>query len=76
LSRAGAPEATNSPAGNGTRGWYWLLVIPLVALLIPQIYNSDDPELAGIPFFYWYQLAWVPLSVAITAFVYRKTRGH
>jgi Protein of unknown function (DUF3311) len=56
------------------RGWYWLLALPLVLLLIPQIYNSEDPELGGIPFFYWYQLAWVPLSVVITWFVYRKTK--
>jgi Protein of unknown function (DUF3311) len=56
------------------RAWYWLLLIPLVGLLIPPIYNSEDPELFGLPFFYWYQLAWVPLSVAVTAVVYVKTR--
>jgi uncharacterized protein DUF3311 len=55
------------------RGWYWLLAVPLVALLIPQIYNHESPDLGGIPFFYWYQLAWVPASVAITWVVYRKT---
>ena len=56
-------------------GWYWLLLVPLVGLLIPPIYNSSDPTFIGMPFFYWYQLAWVPISVAITALVYRKTRG-
>ena len=56
------------------RAWYWLLLVPLVGLLIPPIYNSADPELIGLPFFYWYQLAWVPVSVAVTALVYRKTR--
>ncbi len=39
------------------------------------IYNSADPELIGIPFFYWYQMAWVPITVALTVIVYRKTRG-
>jgi uncharacterized protein DUF3311 len=57
------------------RHWYWLLLIPLLGLLIPPLYNQSDPELIGLPFFYWYQLAWVPVSVAITALVYRKTRG-
>jgi hypothetical protein len=47
--------------------------VPLVALLIPQIYNHESPDIGGIPFFYWYQLAWVPVSVAITWVVYRKT---
>jgi len=45
-----------------------------VGLLIPPIYNHAEPELIGLPFFYWYQLAWVPISVAVTALVYRKTR--
>jgi hypothetical protein len=57
------------------RHWYWLLLIPLLGLLIPPVYNDADPTLIGIPFFYWYQLAWVPISVAVTAVVYVKTRG-
>jgi Protein of unknown function (DUF3311) len=57
------------------RHWYWLLVLPLLGLLVPPIYNDVDPTLIGIPFFYWYQLAWVPISVAVTAVVYVKTRG-
>lgn len=47
-----------------------------MGLLIPPIYNHAEPELIGLPFFYWYQLAWVPISVAVTALVYRKTRGR
>jgi hypothetical protein len=60
---------------RSNRHWYWLLVVPMVGLLIPPIYNHADPTLIGIPFFYWYQLLWVPLSVAVTAVVYVKTRG-
>jgi hypothetical protein len=56
--------------------WYWLLLLPLLGLLVPTLYNQADPTLIGLPFFYWYQLAWVPLSVAITALVYRKTRDR
>jgi len=48
--------------------------VPLVGVLIPPIYNSEDPTVIGIPFFYWYQLLWVLISVAVTAVVYRKTR--
>ena len=59
---------------RASRAWYWLLLVPLVGLLIPSLYNSRDPELIGLPFFYWYQLAWVPISVAVTALVYIKTR--
>ena len=41
--------------------------------VFPWIYNTNDPEFIGVPFFYWYQMAWVPISVLITVFVYRAT---
>jgi hypothetical protein len=50
------------------------LVVPILGTLIPPIYNTRDPHLIGIPFFYWYQLAWVPISVTLTLVVYRQTR--
>jgi hypothetical protein len=52
-----------------------LLLVPLIGVLIPPIYNDREPELFGFPFFYWYQLLWVPLSVVCTVIVYRATRG-
>ena len=61
--------------GRSHRAWYWLLAVPLIGLLFPSIYNQTSPEFIGLPFFYWYQLAWVPISVAITALVYVKTHG-
>jgi hypothetical protein len=33
-------------------------------------YNFRDPVLFGIPFFYWYQLAWVPVSALLTWIAY------
>jgi hypothetical protein len=56
------------------RAWYWLLIVPLLGVLIPSVYNDRSPELIGIPFFYWYQMLWIPLGVAITVLVYLKTR--
>lgn len=53
-----------------------LLLVPLIGTLIPAFYNFRDPELFGIPFFYWYQLGWVPISVACTVVVYRSTKGR
>ena len=40
-----------------------LLVLPLAGLAWVPLYAREDPELAGVPFFYWYQLAWVALSL-------------
>jgi hypothetical protein len=62
--------------GNGhpNRWWYALLALPLLGLLYPPLYATRDPELAGIPFFYWYQFAWVIVSAVLTLVVYLATR--
>ena len=51
-----------------------LLLLPFVGLMIVPFYNIKDPVLLGFPFFYWYQLAWVPLTSLLTFVVYRSTR--
>lgn len=51
----------------------WLLAVPLLLVVYPPLYNRTDPTLLGIPFFYWYQLAVIPVSVVCTAIVYRAT---
>ena len=62
------------PPGPREAGWSWLLIVPLLGTLFPFIYNTRDPELIGIPFFYWYQMVWIPVSVICTLIVYSKTR--
>ncbi len=52
----------------------WLLVLPLLATLIPPLYNRIEPTLLGIPFFYWYQLAAISVGVITTLIVYRVSR--
>ena len=32
---------------------------------MPPLYNVEDPTLAGIPFFYWYQLYPIALLAAV-----------
>jgi uncharacterized membrane protein len=52
---------------------YWprlLFLIPFVAMLWVPSYNRFAPKLVGIPFFYWYQLAWVLIGAAIAIAVY------
>ena len=50
--------------------WNWLLVLPFIGVLIPAFYNKKDPELGGVPFFYWYQMLWIVLGVAVMIPVY------
>jgi len=52
-----------------------LLLIPLIAVLVPEFYNFASPSIGGTPFFYWYQLAWVPGVAVVTAIVYFATRS-
>lgn len=66
----------NDREQRGSRPWLWLLVIPFIGLLWPAWYSSVAPQLAGIPFFYWYQFLWVFIGAAITMVVYALDRSR
>ena len=53
----------------------FLLLVPLIAVLIPEFYNFADPSIGGMPFFYWWQLLWVGGVAVCTGIVYRATRS-
>ena len=55
---------------SSDRRWYFLLLIPYVAMLWVPSFNKMEPRVAGIPFFYWYQFVWIALSALIIAAVY------
>ena len=47
------------------------LLIPLVALMWVSSYARETPRLGGIPFFFWYQFAWVFVTSALTYTAHR-----
>lgn len=51
---------------------WFLLLLPYLGLLIVGPYNKAAPDLFGFPFFYWYQLLWVPLTSILIYIVYRS----
>lgn len=60
---------------KASRAWYLLLLLPFTGTLLPFLYNRASPPLFGLPFFYWYQLAWVvvtSLLLGVIAFVFRR----
>ena len=59
---------------RGWSRWYWLFFVQCLAVLWPPLFNSSAPSVAGIPFFYWYQLLWVLIGAVLTAIVYFATR--
>jgi Protein of unknown function (DUF3311) len=62
------------PARRGFRPIYLLLLLPFLAMLWVPSYNRVEPELAGIPFFYWYQLLWIVLGALILLPIYFTER--
>ena len=63
------------PAGQRPehRAHHWarlLLLIPFIAVLWVPFYDSVEPMLFGVPFFYWYQLLWIVLGALLLFPVY------
>jgi hypothetical protein len=46
------------------------LVVVVVSLWVP-LYNRTEPALAGMPFFYWFQIAWIVVGAVAVAIAYR-----
>ena len=55
---------------------YLCLVVPYIALLWVPFYNNTQPPLAGIPFFYWYQMLWIALGTLcmLPVYLYEERR--
>lgn len=51
-----------------------LLLLPFIGLLWVPFYNVSEPQVLGFPFFYWYQLLWVPLTSLLTWVVWKGSR--
>ncbi|MFH9351795.1 DUF3311 domain-containing protein [Kitasatospora sp. NPDC017646] len=65
------PAGTPVPAVTPERVLAGLaLLVPIVAMLWVSSYDKPDPVVAGTPFFYWYQLLWVPVSAVFTVAAY------
>jgi hypothetical protein len=62
------------PVKRGVGPWHLLLLLPFVALLWVPFYDSVEPRVAGVPYFYWYQFLWVGIGAVLTAVVYFVTR--
>jgi hypothetical protein len=50
---------------KGFHPLHLLLLLPYIAMMWVPSYNRIEPEIAGIPFFYWYQLVWIVLGAAL-----------
>ncbi|MER8224670.1 DUF3311 domain-containing protein [Streptomyces sp. NPDC094143] len=66
------PEVSRGPVVTPTRVVIAVcLIAPFVAMLWVGSYAKTDPAFIGIPFFYWYQMAWVLISTALTMIAFK-----
>ncbi|QXJ31724.1 DUF3311 domain-containing protein [Saccharolobus shibatae] len=42
-----------------------LLLIPFIVYFAIPTYNKAEPDLGGLPFFYWYQTLWLVISTIL-----------
>ena len=60
-----------STRAGGNRGRRLLavavLLLPVAGLGWVPLYAREDPTLLDVPFFYWYQLAWVGVCMVCMA---------
>jgi len=66
------------PPASPSRG-LWILIVVLLApaVLLPlwvPLYNRTDPELNGWPFFYWFQMALIPVATLLTVIAFALSR--
>jgi hypothetical protein len=71
------PSARQTGAERGLRwsNWNLLLLVPLL-MLVTSWFNTDGPRILGLPFFYWYQFAFVPVGVLCVGIVFAMTRDE
>ncbi|WP_089020065.1 DUF3311 domain-containing protein [Micromonospora coriariae] len=46
----------------------------MLGAVATPVFARAEPRLFGVPFFHWYQLAWVPLTAACLACAYLAHR--
>ena len=73
----GPPESGRRPVSHASRirpaTWAAvtvLLLASLVGMLWVPSYARITPTLGGFPFFYWYQLLWVPIVAILSWLAY------
>lgn len=67
-----APEVSRGPVVTPMRVVIAIcLIAPFAAMLWVGSYAKTDPAFIGIPFFYWYQMAWVLISTVLTMIAYK-----
>jgi hypothetical protein len=74
LTQGDDAMAHSGPAQRRTGVWVLITVLVLISILgtlIVPIYARSTPYIGAFPFFYWYQLLWVPFVAILMAICYK-----
>jgi hypothetical protein len=66
-------NGSDKTGGHISGWWKWLLAIPFIVLLWVPFYNTVEPSIWGIPFFYWFQFVWLILTAVLIIFLHHRT---
>ena len=67
----------SGPPARRTGAWILVTILLLVAVLgtlIVPIYARSAPKLGDFPFFYWFQLIWMPVVMVLCYLSYLLLR--
>ncbi len=66
------------PPASPSRGlWIAITLILLPAIVVPlwvPLYDKVDPRLNGWPFYFWFQMALIPLATTLTVLAFAISR--
>jgi uncharacterized protein DUF3311 len=65
------PNETRGASTSARAFTYGLFLIIVVVTLWVPLYNRVEPSLGGIPFFYWFQIAWIVVTAIATVIAYK-----
>jgi hypothetical protein len=71
--------AQTTPHGRNPAVWVAvsvLIIIGIVGALWVPIYARSTPKLGDFPFFYWFQLIWVPVVAILCCLSYLLLRSR
>jgi hypothetical protein len=67
-----SPPRTRSPLSTATAAV--LLLIAVIGAFWVPIYDRSAPKLGDFPFFYWFQLIWMPVVMVLCYLAYLLMR--
>ena len=75
----GSSARSPRPASAGTtKVWVLVGVLLAVGIVVPILvgtYDSEAPELAGFPFYYWFQFLLIPVVSTLTYVAFKLSES-